>query len=177
MTGVGVSWSAPVWVGLSDRDYSELIQRKAVAVNKRDKRRGGQYTVKQAIEAIDEAFHRCSGFDPYDGSKLDPELLGTYSNERSKERGAAYKREMAMLPTVDHVKQNRYPTLKSSAGRPMTPRGICPLRSSSLTAAELFGSQISKDQIDVDQFLLWSRPDRCLQVGQICAPFCAHSLY
>ena len=103
MTGVGVSWSAPVWVGLSDRDYSELIQRKAVAVTKRDKRRGGQYTVKQAIEAIDEAFHRCSGFDPYDGSKLDPELLGTYSNERSKERGAAYKREMAMLPTVDHV--------------------------------------------------------------------------
>ena len=80
MTGVGVSWSAPVWVGLSDRDYSELIQRKAVAVTKRDKRRGGQYTVKQAIEAIDEAFHRCSGFDPYDGSKLDPELLGTYSN-------------------------------------------------------------------------------------------------
>ena len=103
MTGVGVSWSAPVWVGLSDRDYSELIQRKAVAVTKRDKRRGGQYTVKQAIEAIDEAFHRCNGFDPYDGSKLDPELLGTYSNERSKESGAAYKREMAMLPTVDHV--------------------------------------------------------------------------
>ena len=103
MTGFGVSWSAPVWVGLSDRDYSELIQRKAVSVTKRDKRRGGQYTVKQAIEAIDEAFHRCSGFDPYDGSKLDPELLGTYSNERSKERGAAYKREMAMLPTVDHV--------------------------------------------------------------------------
>ena len=103
MTGVGVSWSAPAWVGLSDRDYSELIQRKAVAVTKRDKRRGGQYTVKQAIEAIDEAFHRCSGFDPYDGSKLDPELLGTYSNERSKERGAAYKREMAMLPTVDNV--------------------------------------------------------------------------
>ena len=103
MNGVGVSWSAPAWVGVSDGKYSELIQRKAVAVTKRDKRRGGQYTVKQAIEAIDEAFHRCSGFDPYDGSKLDPELLGTYSNERSKEKGAAYKREMAMLPTIDHV--------------------------------------------------------------------------
>ena len=103
MTGVGVSWSAPAWVGFSDGKYSELIQRKAVAVTKRDKRRGGQYAVKQAIEAIDEAFHRCSGFDPYDGSKLDPELLGTHSNERSKEKGAAYKREMAMLPTIDHV--------------------------------------------------------------------------
>ena len=103
MTGGGVSWSAPGWVGVSDGKYSELIQRKAVAVTRRDKRRGGKYSVKEAIEAIHQAFHRCNGFDPYVGSKLDPELLGTYSNERSKERGAAYKREMAMLPTVDHV--------------------------------------------------------------------------
>ena len=103
MTGVGVSWSAPAWVGLSDEDYSDLIRKKAVAVTRRDKRRGGKYSVKEAIEAIHQAFHRCNGFDPYDGSKLDPELLGTYSNERSKEKGAAYKRYMAMLPTVDHV--------------------------------------------------------------------------
>ena len=103
MTGGGVSWSAPGWVGVSDGKYSELIQRKSVAVTRRDKRRGGKYSVKEAIEAIHQAFHRCNGFDPYDGSKLDPELLGTYSNERSKERGPAYKREMAMLPTVDHV--------------------------------------------------------------------------
>ena len=86
------------------RGIQKNVQRKAVAVTRRDKRRGGQYTVKQALEAINEAFHRCNGFDPYDGSKLDPELIGTYSNERSKKRGAAYKREMAMLPTVDHVK-------------------------------------------------------------------------
>ena len=97
-----MGWSAPAWVGLTDEKYSGLIQRKAVAVTRRDKRRGGKYSVKEAIEAIHQAFHRCNGFDPYDGSKLDPELLGTYSNERSKERGAAYKREMAMLPTVDH---------------------------------------------------------------------------
>ena len=81
MTGGGVSWSAPSWVGVSDGKYSELIQRKAVAVTRRDKRRGGQYTVKQAIEAINEAFHRCNGSDPYDGAKLDPTLLGTYNND------------------------------------------------------------------------------------------------
>ena len=103
MTGVGMIWSAPAWVGLSDEDYRKMLQRKAVAVTRRDKRRDGKYSVKEAIEAIHQAFHRCNGFDPYDGSKLDPELLGTYSNERSKESGAAYKREMAMLPTVDHV--------------------------------------------------------------------------
>ena len=98
-----MSWSAPAWVGQSDKDYSDLIRKKAEAVTRRDKRRGGKYSVKEAIEAIHEAFHRCNGFDPYDGSKLDPELLGTYDNNRSKEKGAAYKREMAMLPTIDHV--------------------------------------------------------------------------
>ena len=103
MTGGGVSWSAPGWVGVSDGKYSELIQRKAVAVTRRDKKRGGKYSVKEAIEAIHQAFHRCNGFDPYDGSKLDPELLGEYKNEEAKAQRAAYKRRFAMLPTVDHV--------------------------------------------------------------------------
>ena len=107
-----MSWSAPAWVGQSDKDYSDLIRKKAEAVTGRDKRRGGKYSVKEAIEAIHQAFHRCNGFDPYDGSKLDPELLGTYSNERSKERGAAYKREMAMLPTIDHVTAKPVPDLE-----------------------------------------------------------------
>ena len=104
MTGVGVSWSAPAWVGQSDKDYSDLIRKKAEAVTRRDKRRGGKYSVKEAIEAIHQAFHRCNGFDPYDGSKLDPKLLGEYRNEDAKAQGAAHKRRFAMLPTVDHVK-------------------------------------------------------------------------
>ena len=103
MTVGGVSWSAPAWVGVRDGKYSELIQRKAVAVTRRDKRRGGKYSVKEAIEAIHQAFHRCNGFDPYDGSKLDPELLGEYKNDEAKAQRAAYKRRFAMLPTVDHV--------------------------------------------------------------------------
>ena len=64
MTGVGVSWSAPAWVGQSDKDYSDLIRKKAEAVTRRDKRRGGKYSIKEAIEAIHQAFHRCNGFDP-----------------------------------------------------------------------------------------------------------------
>ena len=109
MTDVGVSWRAPAWVGLSDDKYSELIQRKAVAVTKRDKKRGGKYSVKEAIEAIHQAFHRCNGFDPYDGSKLAPELLGEYKNEDAKAEGAAHKRRFAMLPTLDHVKAEPEP--------------------------------------------------------------------
>ena len=103
MTGVGVSWSAPAWVGLGDGKYSDLIRKKAEVVNRRDKKRGGKYSVKEAIEAIHQAFHRCNGFDPYDGSKLNPKLLGEYKNEDAKAEGAAHKRRFAMLPTVDHV--------------------------------------------------------------------------
>ena len=109
MTDVGVSWSAPAWVGLSDDKYSELVQRKAVAITRRDKKRGGKYSVKEAIEAIHQAFHRCNGFDPYDGSKLAPELLGEYKNEDAKAEGAAHKRRFAMLPTLDHVKAEPEP--------------------------------------------------------------------
>ena len=99
-----MSWTAPDWVGLRDVDYSKLLQKKAVAVTRRDKKRGGIYSVREAIEAIDEAFHRCNGFDPYDGSKLNPSLLGEYKNEAAKADGANYKRRFALLPTVDHVK-------------------------------------------------------------------------
>ena len=81
-----------------------MLRRKAMAVTRRDKRRDGKYSVKEAIEAIHQAFHRCNGFDPYDGSKLAPELLGEYKNEDAKAEGAAHKRRFAMLPTVDHVK-------------------------------------------------------------------------
>ena len=42
MTGVGVSWSAPAWVGLGDEDYRKMLRRKAMAVTRRDKRRDGR---------------------------------------------------------------------------------------------------------------------------------------
>ena len=99
-----MSWSAPAWVGLSDEDYRDLIRKKAEAVTRRDKRRDGKYSVKEATEAIHQAFHRCKGFDLYDGSKLDLKLLGEFRNEDAKAQGAAYKKRFAMLPFVDHVK-------------------------------------------------------------------------
>ena len=96
--------SAPAWVGLSNNEYLDLLRKKAVAVTKRDKKRGGTYSVKEAIGAIDQAFHRCNGFDPYDGSKLDPELFNQYNNNEAKQKRAAYKRRFALLPTIDHLK-------------------------------------------------------------------------
>ena len=121
-----MSWSAPAWVGKSDKEYSELIQRKAVAVTRRDKKRGGEYSVKEAIEAIDQAFHRCTGFDPYDGSKLNPKLLGEYDNKASKAKGAAYKKEMEMLPTIDHVKAEPVADFEIVSWQTNDPKGDMP---------------------------------------------------
>ena len=41
MTGIGVSWCAPAWVEQSDVEYRKMLRRKAMAVTRRDKRRGG----------------------------------------------------------------------------------------------------------------------------------------
>ena len=149
-----MSWSAPAWVVFSDGKYSELIQRKAVAVTRRDKRRGGKYTVKHAIEAIHEAFHRCSGIAL---TTVPRSIQSCWAPTAMSEvrRGVLLTsgRWRCCRPLITS-QQSRSLTLKSSAGRPMTPKETCLLRSSSLTAAELFRSQINKDQIDVDQFLL-----------------------
>jgi hypothetical protein len=88
-------------------EHSKLLQKKTVAVTRRDNKRGGTYSVREAIEAIEaihEAFHRCDGFDPYDDSKLNPRLLGEYKNDAAKAEGTNYKRSFSLLPTNDHVK-------------------------------------------------------------------------
>lgn len=60
------------------------------------------YRVKEAMDAIQEAMHRSDEIDPYDGGKMDSELLGAYNNDQSKERGVGYRGEFYRLPTVDY---------------------------------------------------------------------------
>ena len=65
------------WLGWGKRwQVQRTDPAEGCKVTRRDKKRGGEYSVKEAIEAIDQAFHRCTGFDPYDGSKINPKLLG-----------------------------------------------------------------------------------------------------
>ena len=94
----------PAWLQKIGHDtYKRYLNRKANALMRRDRKRGGSYTVRQAMDAIHQAFWESDGIDPYDGMEMKGELLGTYSNEASKERRGEYKREFARLPTVDHV--------------------------------------------------------------------------
>jgi hypothetical protein len=53
--------------------------------------------------AIHAAVVSGEGADFYTGEPLDWERISKYSNEESKARRREYKRELAMLPTVDHV--------------------------------------------------------------------------
>ena len=65
----------PSWLEMDADTYKRLLNRTAVTITKRAKKRGATYQVKEAIAAIDAAFHRCNGRDPYDGLPLDGRLV------------------------------------------------------------------------------------------------------
>ncbi|WP_392344972.1 hypothetical protein [Parasynechococcus sp.] len=68
---------APQLAGQLDIDadsYKRLLNRTAVTITKRAKKRRSTYQVKEAIDAIHAAFQRCDGTDPYDGLPLDNRL-------------------------------------------------------------------------------------------------------
>ena len=127
-------FNPPEWVPLTVESYRKLVQRKAVALHRRDKKRGGTYTVKEALQAMHQAFTASDGVDPYDGLPMDADLLGTYDNADSKAEGAVYKRKFARMPTVDHVEAMPEPVFEivswqtNDAKGDMTPdefRGYC----------------------------------------------------
>ena len=99
---MATSYVPPSWVKRDSDVYKRWLNRKANSLMKRDRKRGGTYRVKEAMDAIHEAMHRSDGIDPYDGQEMKSELLGAYNNAQRKELGAAYRREFYRLPTVDH---------------------------------------------------------------------------
>jgi len=84
--------------------YLRWLQRKAAAHVKRDRKRGNtSATVSAYKQAIHEAVIACGGRDFYTGEELNWRLINQYDNEKSKALGRAYKKDLAALPTVDHV--------------------------------------------------------------------------
>ena len=65
----------PSWLKIDADSYRRLLNRSAVSNTKRAKKHGATYQVKEAMEAIHAAFHRCDGTDPYDGLPLDGRQL------------------------------------------------------------------------------------------------------
>ena len=84
-----MSVTPPSWMDIDADTYKRLLNRAAVTITKHAKKRGATYQVKEAIDAIHAAFHRCNGLDPYDGLPLDGRLLdGSRSPTVSPVRGS-----------------------------------------------------------------------------------------
>lgn len=84
--------------------YSRWLQRKASTHAKRDRKRGNtKATVLSYKQAIHAAVVASNGNDAYTGEQLNWSLISQYDNDESKSRGRAYKKELAALPTVDHI--------------------------------------------------------------------------
>ena len=69
-----LSVSPPSWLDIDAESYKRLLNRIAVTITKRARKRGATYQVREAIDAIHAAFQRCDGTDPFDGLPLDNRL-------------------------------------------------------------------------------------------------------
>ncbi|MEH6542676.1 MAG: hypothetical protein V7721_01935 [Porticoccaceae bacterium] len=84
--------------------YERWLQRKAMAHVKRDKARGNLTATNELYKiAIHNAVCDSKGKDAYTNENLDWSLLSEYDNEQSKKHGRKYKKQFALLPSVDHV--------------------------------------------------------------------------
>ena len=69
-----LSVSPPSWLDIDAESYKRLLNRTAVTITKRARKRGATYQVREAIDAIHAAFQSCDGTDPFDGLPLDNRL-------------------------------------------------------------------------------------------------------
>ena len=93
----------PPWLGLDAQTYRRLVNRTAVTVTKRARKRGGTYQVKEAMDAIHAAFHRCDGTDPFDGLPLDAQQLETGQHTELRPRRIAETIPCSRCPTISPV--------------------------------------------------------------------------
>lgn len=88
----------------SQEDYTHWLYGKAAAHVKRDKRRGNpNATTVVYRNAIHEAVCKGGDRDAYTGRPLRWDLIRTYDNEQSRTGRREYKKQLADLPTIDHV--------------------------------------------------------------------------
>jgi hypothetical protein len=93
---------------IAQRDYVKWLRRRAAAHVKRDRGRKNESAIGQAYrDAIQKAVTDSQGLDAYTGEELKWSLISKYNNEESKKRGREYKKEFALLPSVDHVGDGR----------------------------------------------------------------------
>jgi hypothetical protein len=85
--------------------YYKWLLVKAITLLRRDKKRKKPYTANATISTYKEKIHSAvtesCEYDPYTGEYLAWELIGQWDS--SHDQSDDYKKEFALLPTVDHV--------------------------------------------------------------------------
>ena len=95
----------PPWLKLTPDAYKRVLNREALTLTRRDRRRGGIYQVKEALVAVHNAFHSCDGTDPYDGMPLDGEQLIIIKRSDQRGNSLSTKKHLQRMPTVGHLHQ------------------------------------------------------------------------
>ena len=84
--------------------YVRWLHRKAQAHARRDSRR---WRLTIGVSCYKQAIHRAvlesGGRDFYTHEELDWSLISKYDNRESQSQGVKYKKQFALLPTVDHA--------------------------------------------------------------------------
>ncbi len=89
---------------VNQKVYEQWLHRKAVAHVRRDRNRGNKTATYEKYKiAIHKAVCDSDGKDAYTNEELNWLLLSKYDNEKSKKGGRNYKKQFALLPSVDHV--------------------------------------------------------------------------
>lgn len=90
--------------------YERWLHRKAMDHVRRDRGRGNKTATNEEYKiAIHHAVNMSNGKDAYTEEDLDWTLLSKYDNEQSKKHGRNYKKQFALLPSVDHVGDGKGP--------------------------------------------------------------------
>ena len=83
--------------------YARWLHRKAQSHARRDSsRRKKKVSPSKYKQAIHRAVRDSNGQDFYTGELLEWSLIGEYDNDKAEQKGLEYRRELALLPTVDH---------------------------------------------------------------------------
>ncbi|WP_186480863.1 hypothetical protein [Synechococcus sp. NOUM97013] len=97
-------YAPPSWMELKPFIYKQWLQRQALTVTKRDRKRGGSYRVKDAMDAIHAAAHQSDGIDPYDGQPMNASLLETKNPTLSTSQEADQLALARRCPMVKHTR-------------------------------------------------------------------------
>lgn len=88
---------------LKREKYARWLHRKAQSHARRDsRRRKEKISPSEYKQAIHRAVLDSKGQDFYTGEVLDWSLIGEYDNDKAEQNGCQYRRDLALLPTVDH---------------------------------------------------------------------------